>query len=49
MRCYVDDIVGPRHDRDIALLVNHPCIPGINPFAVESLQIPLVESLFVLP
>lgn len=38
-----------RHDVDVAPLVNPPGVTGVDPFAIEPLQVALVEPLFVFP
>ena len=42
-------LTGSRHDVDVALLVNPSGVAGVDPLPIESLQIALVEPLFVLP
>lgn len=44
----VDDVVRSRHDVDITVLVDHACVPGVHPPAIESLEVSLVEALFVV-
>lgn len=39
----------PRHDVDVALLVDDAGVARVDPFAAEALQVALVEPLFVFP
>src|SRR5271156_4612314 len=39
----IDDVVGSRHDMHISIIVDHTCIAGIDPFAIEPFQISLKE------
>ena len=45
----VDDIVGPGHDMDVAILVHDAGVARVHPLAIEPAQVALVEALLVLP
>jgi hypothetical protein len=44
----IDDVVRPRHDVHITIIINHASIARINPFAIKSFQVALVESHLIV-
>src|SRR2546421_7044109 len=44
----IDDVVGSRHDMNISVIVDHTCIAGVDPFAIEPFQISLKEANIII-
>lgn len=45
----IDDIIRSRHDRNISLFIDHPCVASIEPFTIKTLEVALIETFFVFP
>lgn len=49
MRSHVDDVVGAGHHMNVSIGINHTRVSSVNPLPLESLQISLIEPVFIIP